>query len=95
VNPASDPSLQGYHDKPLAPDMAEKTGMYFFLYFAMTNARAAHDHRNLAPYVHDLPARQGAYTTGHVTYVENFACTGTLRHRLDLLFPLLYLISRY
>ena len=43
LNPASDPEVyKEYHDKPLAPDMAAKTEMYFFLYFAMTGMHALH-----------------------------------------------------
>jgi cytochrome c oxidase subunit 3 len=41
-------------------------------------------------------ARAGAYTAGHVTFVENF---GLYWHFVDIvwifLFPLLYLISRH
>jgi len=41
-------------------------------------------------------ARSGAYTGGHVTFVENF---GLYWHFVDIvwifLFPLLYLISRH
>ena len=41
-------------------------------------------------------ARAGAYTTGHITFVENF---GLYWHFVDIvwifLFPLLYLISRH
>ena len=41
-------------------------------------------------------ARADAYTTGHVTFVENF---GLYWHFVDIiwifLFPLLYLISRH
>ncbi len=41
-------------------------------------------------------ARAGAYTTGHVIFVENF---GLYWHFVDIiwifLFPLLYLISRH
>src|SRR5580658_9611286 len=37
VDPASDPEVfKEYHDKPLAPDMAVHTQLYFSLYFAMT-----------------------------------------------------------
>ena len=43
LNPASDPEVyKEYHDKPLSPDMAQKTEMYFFLYFAMTGMHALH-----------------------------------------------------
>jgi cytochrome c oxidase subunit 3 len=98
VNPASDPEVyKEYHDKPLAPDMAEKTEMYFFLYFAMTGMHALHMIIGISILGFMLVrARAGAYTTGHVTYVENF---GLYWHFVDIvwifLFPLLYLISRY
>ena len=60
------------------------------------HARAAHDHRHRDSRLHDLSRPAGAYTTGHVTFVENF---GLYWHFVDIiwifLFPLLYLISRY
>ena len=40
------PHAYGLKEKPLPPDMAQKTQIFFSLYFAMTgHARAAHDHR--------------------------------------------------
>ena len=98
LNPASDPEVyKEYHDKPLAPDMAAKAGMYFFLYFAMTGMHALHMIIGISILTFMIfRARAGAYTTGHVTYVENF---GLYWHFVDIvwifLFPLLYLISRH
>jgi cytochrome c oxidase subunit 3 len=98
VNPASDPEVyKEYHDKPLAPDMAAETEMYFFLYFAMTGMHALHMIIGISILTFMIiRARDDAYTTGHVTYVENF---GLYWHFVDIvwifLYPLLYLISRY
>ncbi len=82
---------------PLAPDMAEKTQIYFSLYFAMTGMHALHMIIGIS-LLFFLVARawQGAYTEGHVMTIENF---GLYWHFVDIvwifLFPLLYLISRY
>jgi cytochrome c oxidase subunit 3 len=98
VNPASDPEVyKEYHDKPLPYDMAQKTEVYFFLYFAMTGMHALHMIIGIAILSYMIfRARAGAYTTGHVTFVENF---GLYWHFVDIiwifLFPLLYLISRH
>jgi len=84
-------------EKPLAPDMAAKTEVYFSLYFAMTGMHALHMIIGIAILGYMIArARAGAYTTGHVTFVENF---GLYWHFVDIvwifLFPLLYLISRH
>jgi cytochrome c oxidase subunit 3 len=98
VNPASDPEVyKEYHDKPLAMDMASKTEMYFFLYFAMTGMHALHMIIGISILGYMIfRAQAGAYTTGHVTFVENF---GLYWHFVDIiwiyLFPLLYLVSRH
>jgi cytochrome c oxidase subunit 3 len=99
LNPASDPEVHAQYpkDQPLAPDMAAKAEMYFFLYFAMTGMHALHMIIGISILGFMLVrAKAGAYTTGHVTYVENF---GLYWHFVDIvwifLFPLLYLISRY
>jgi cytochrome c oxidase subunit III len=99
LNPASDPEVHKEYpgDKPLMPDMAAKTEMYFFLYFAMTGMHALHMIIGISILTFMLVrAKAGAYTTGHVTYVENF---GLYWHFVDIiwifLFPLLYLISRF
>jgi cytochrome c oxidase subunit 3 len=98
LNPASDPEVYNqYHDKPLAPDMAAHTELYFFLYFAMTGMHALHMIIGISILAYlILRARAGDFTTGHVTYIENF---GLYWHFVDIiwifLFPLLYLISRH
>jgi cytochrome c oxidase subunit III len=84
-------------DKPLAPDMAEKTSVYFSLYFAMTGMHALHMVVGVSLLVILIVrAWAGAYTQGHMTTVENF---GLYWHFVDIvwifLFPLLYLISRH
>ena len=98
LDPASDPEIYAeYHDKPMALDMARHTELYFFLYFAMTGMHALHMIIGIAILGFMIfRARAGAYTTGHVTFVENF---GLYWHFVDIiwifLFPLLYLISRH
>ena len=98
LDPASDPEVYTeYHDKPLALDMARHTELYFFLYFAMTGMHALHMIIGIAILGFMIfRAQAGAYTTGHVTFVENF---GLYWHFVDIiwiyLFPLLYLISRH
>jgi len=97
LNPASDKEAAAANDKPLPYDMAQKTEVYFFLYFAMTGMHAVHMIIGIAILGYMIfRARAGAYTTGHVTFVENF---GLYWHFVDIvcifLFPLLYLISRH
>ena len=98
THPSSDPEVfNEYHDHPMAPDMAAKTELYFFLYFAMTGLHALHMIIGIGILGFMLVrARAGAYTTGHVTFVENF---GLYWHFVDIiwifLYPLLYLISRH
>jgi cytochrome c oxidase subunit 3 len=77
--------------------MAAHTELYFFLYFAMTGMHALHMIIGITILGYMIyRARAGAYTTGHVTFVENF---GLYWHFVDIiwifLFPLLYLISRF
>ncbi len=98
LNPALDPGVyHEYHDRPLDPAMASKTEMYFFLYFAMTGMHALHMIVGISILVYLIVrAQAGDFTTGHVTYIENF---GLYWHFVDIiwifLYPLLYLISRY
>jgi cytochrome c oxidase subunit 3 len=98
TNPSSDPEIyKAYHDKPLQADMARHTELYFSLYFAMTGMHALHMIIGIGILgVMIFKARAGAYTTGHITFVENF---GLYWHFVDIiwifLFPLLYLISRH
>lgn len=82
---------------PLPPDMAEKTQIYFSLYFLMTGMHALHMVIGVSLLFFLLwQASRDAYTTGRVMPIENF---GLYWHFVDIiwifLFPLLYLISRY
>ena len=95
--PATDEAARDAKDKPLPLDMARHTEIYFFLYFAMTGMHALHMIIGIAILAFMIAkAQAGAYTTGHVTFVENF---GLYWHFVDIvwifLFPLLYLISRH
>ena len=98
LNPSLDPSVYNeYHDAPLIGGMADKTEIYFFLYFAMTGMHALHMVVGISILVFMFfQALKGAYTDGHFTYVENF---GLYWHFVDIiwifLYPLLYLISRH
>ena len=84
LDPASDPEVcKEYHDKPLALDMARHTELYFFLYFAMTGMHALHMIIGIAILGFMIfRAQAGAYTTGHVTFVENF---GLYWHFVDII----------
>jgi cytochrome c oxidase subunit 3 len=97
LDPAHDEAAAAYGDKPLPLDMARHTELYFFLYFAMTGMHALHMIIGIAILGYMIVrAKAGAYTTGHVTFVENF---GLYWHFVDIiwiyLFALLYLISRH
>ena len=97
VDPQSDEAARAYGDKPLRLDMARHTEVYFSLYFAMTGMHALHMIIGISILGYMIfRARAGAYTTGHITFVENF---GLYWHFVDIiwifLFPLLYLISRH
>ena len=94
TDPGSDPESKAYGDKPLPLDMARHTEMYFGLYFAMTGMHALHMIIGIAILSFMIVrAQAGAYTTGHITFVENF---GLYWHFVDIvwifLFPLFYLI---
>lgn len=99
TNPASDEEVHKQYpdDKPLQLDMARHTEVYFGLYFAMTGMHALHMIIGICILGFMIfRARAGAYTTGHVTFVNNF---GLYWHFVDIvwifLYPLLYLISRH
>ncbi len=84
-------------EKVLAPDMAARTELYFFLYFAMTGMHAVHMIIGIVLLCGMLfKALRGGYMDGHIAFVENF---GLYWHFVDIvwifLFPLLYLISRH
>ena len=88
---------KAYPDDVLPLDMAEKTQVYFSLYFAMTGMHALHMiiGVSLLAFLF-VKAYGGAYTEGHVAPIENF---GLYWHFVDIvwifLYPLLYLISRH
>ncbi|MFZ0632046.1 MAG: cytochrome c oxidase subunit 3 family protein [Acidobacteriaceae bacterium] len=88
---------KAYPDDKLPLDMAEKTQVYFSLYFAMTGMHALHMiiGVSLLAFLF-VKAWGGAYTSGHVAPIENF---GLYWHFVDIvwifLYPLLYLISRH
>ena len=93
VNPAA----HGVNEKPLPPDMAQKTQIFFFLYFAMTGMHALHMIIGIGMLVWlILRAQRGDFTAGYVAPIENF---GLYWHFVDIvwlfLFPLLYLINRH
>jgi cytochrome c oxidase subunit 3 len=97
VDPDSDPAAKAAGDKPLPLDMARHTEVYFSLYFLMTGMHALHMIIGIGILGFMIfRARAGAYTAGHVTFVENF---GLYWHFVDIiwiyLFALLYLISRH
>jgi cytochrome c oxidase subunit 3 len=97
LDPASDKEATAAGDKPLSLDMARHTEVYFSLYFAMTGMHALHMIVGIGVLAYMIfRARSGAYTSGHVTFVENF---GLYWHFVDIiwiyLFALLYLISRH
>ena len=82
---------------PLAPDMAERTQIFFFLYFAMTGMHAVHMMIGMFVLMWLIyRARRGDFTAGYVAPIENFALYW---HFVDIvwlfLFPLLYLIDKH
>ncbi len=93
INPAA------YHleQKPLPPDTAQKTQIFFFLYFAMTGMHALHMIIGLGILFWLIARSQrGEFSAGYVAPIENF---GLYWHFVDIvwlfLFPLLYLINRH
>jgi cytochrome c oxidase subunit 3 len=93
VNPAA----YGIKEEPLAPDMAEHTQLFFFLYFAMTGMHALHMIIGIGLLFWLIKrAQRGDFTNGYVAPIENF---GLYWHFVDIvwlfLFPLLYLINRH
>lgn len=96
VNPPKDAHGQPT-EQPLAPDMAQRTQVFFFLYFAMTGMHALHMIIGLGLLVWlILRAYRGDFSAGYVAPIENF---GLYWHFVDIvwlfLFPLLYLINRH
>jgi cytochrome c oxidase subunit 3 len=91
------PHAYGLKEEPLAPDMAQKTQVFFFLYFAMTGMHALHMVIGIVLlFWLTWRANRGEFTAGYVAPIENFALYW---HFVDIvwifLFPLLYLINRH
>jgi cytochrome c oxidase subunit 3 len=91
------PKAYGLNEKPLAPDMAQKTQIFFSLYFAMTGMHALHMIIGICLLFWLMwRAQRGDFTAGYVAPIENFALYW---HFVDIvwlfLFPLLYLINRH
>ncbi len=97
INPPVD-AKTGKPDQPaLAPDMAQKTQVFFFLYFAMTGMHALHMIIGIGLLFWLIyRAQRGEFSAGYVAPIENF---GLYWHFVDIvwlfLFPLLYLINRH
>ncbi|MFP5265807.1 MAG: cytochrome c oxidase subunit 3 family protein, partial [Acidobacteriota bacterium] len=97
VSMFTNPAGYGIKEAPLPPDMAQKTQVFFFLYFAMTGMHALHMIIGLGILCWLIPrARRGDFSSGYVAPVENFALYW---HFIDVvwlfLYPLLYLINRH
>jgi cytochrome c oxidase subunit III len=91
------PQAYGLKEKPLAPDMAQKTQVFFSLYFAMTGMHALHMIIGIGLLVWlTFRSQRGDFSSGYVAPIENF---GLYWHFVDIvwlfLFPLLYLINRH
>jgi cytochrome c oxidase subunit 3 len=91
------PELHLDKESPLAPDMAQKTQVFFFLYFAMTGMHALHMIIGVGLlFWLTWRAWRGDFSSGYVAPIENF---GLYWHFVDIvwlfLFPLLYLINRH
>ena len=97
VNPPIDAKTGKATEEPLAPDMAQKTQVFFFLYFAMTGMHALHMIIGIVILGWlTWRAHRFEFSTGYVAPIENF---GLYWHFVDIvwlfLFPLLYLINRH
>jgi cytochrome c oxidase subunit III len=93
----TNPAGYGIKEEPLAPDMAQKTQIFFFLYFAMTGMHAVHMIIGIVLlFWLTWRAHRGDFSSGYVAPIENF---GLYWHFVDIvwlfLFPLLYLINRH
>jgi cytochrome c oxidase subunit 3 len=91
------PHAYGLKETPLAPDMAQRTQIFFFLYFGMTGMHALHMIIGIGIlFWLTWRAHRGEFTEGYVAPIENF---GLYWHFVDIvwlfLFPLLYLINRH
>lgn len=93
----TNPAGYGLKEDPIAPDMAQKVQIFFFLYFALTGMHALHMiiGEGLLFWL-TWRAYRGDFSSGYVAPIENF---GLYWHFVDIiwlfLFPLLYLINRH
>ncbi|HEY5212493.1 MAG TPA: cytochrome c oxidase subunit 3 family protein [Acidobacteriaceae bacterium] len=97
ISQFTNPAGYGINEKPLAPDMAQKTQIFFFLYFALTGLHALHMLIGLGILFWLIwRAHRGDFSSGYVAPIENF---GLYWHFVDIiwlfLYPLLYLINRH
>lgn len=97
VNPPLNPKTHKPIEEPLSPDMAQKTQVFFSLYFAMTGMHALHMVIGVVLLTWlTIRAYRGDFSSGYVAPIENF---GLYWHFVDIvwifLFPLLYLINRH
>ena len=97
ISQFTNPAGYGLKEEPLAPDMAQKTQIFFFLYFAMTGMHALHMIIGIGLLAWLIyRAQRGEFSSGYVAPIENF---GLYWHFVDIvwlfLFPLLYLINRH
>lgn len=97
VNPPVDAKTGKLTEEPLPVDMAQRTQVFFFLYFAMTGMHALHMIIGIALLFWLIwRATRGEFSAGYVAPIENF---GLYWHFVDIvwlfLFPLLYLINRH
>ncbi len=97
VNPPIDAKTGKPSEQPLPPDMAQKTQVFFSLYFAMTGMHALHMIIGIVLlFWLTWRAYNGEFSSGYVAPIENF---GLYWHFVDIvwifLFPLLYLINRH
>lgn len=97
VNPPINPRTHKPTEDPIPPDMAQRTQIFFFLYFAMTGMHALHMIIGIALLFWLIRrAARGDFSAGYVAPIENF---GLYWHFVDViwlfLYPLLYLINRH
>ncbi len=97
INPPVDAKTGKAEQPALPPDMAQRTQVFFFLYFAMTGMHAVHMIIGLVILFWLIyRAQRGEFSAGYVAPIENF---GLYWHFVDIvwlfLFPLLYLINRH
>ena len=95
VNPPIDAKTGKAIMPALSPDMAQKTQIYFFLYFAMTGMHAVHMIIGIGILFWLMwRAWRYEFSTGYVAPIENF---GLYWHFVDIvwlfLFPFFYLIN--